>query len=535
MKKIIISSLAVVMLCLSVNAATLAYWRFEEGPNDSTHVDNLDGYYVDSSGNGNNLSSWYFPAPVPNVPIATIPLSGVTNKIALDFCKRRNDKPVPMYIATSAGKAINSYDLTGGFTIECAMKTFMGGWNAAINKEGKPTAAGNSPFKLFFRLSSPYVISCEYLDAAGNVRQLNSSFEYELNKWYWVAVVSDGTDAKLYIKEESDANYELEATIAGASGIIDSSDIWNIGCGTWNDGDLHDLLYGSVDEVRICDSALDTDQFIAASGGSSVSPIAYWRFEEGIDGVHQSNNDDYYVDSSGNGNDMSTDIIPTLSRATNDVPFATVPQTGAANTMARLFTASPQNIGTFAKQTGGNVVDTYDYSGDFTVETMIKSFDTAWNVIVGRDGEPDFPTQRHPPFTIQSQADSTLQAKIMDSTKAVTTLHSSFNHAADVWYRIAYVCQGGTNVKLYIAQEGETSYDLEDEATIVGGMIGGNFPWTVGRGMYDGDIRDGVNGIVDEVRISDSALLPSQFLGVVPEPGMILGGIALALLALRRK
>jgi hypothetical protein len=48
-------------------------------------------------------------------------------------------------------------------------------------------------------------------------------------------------------------------------------------------------------------------------------------------------------------------------------------------------------------------------------------------------------------------------------------------------------------------------------------------------------VESALQGNVDEVRISDTALLPLQFLGTLPEPGMVFGGIVLALFAFRRK
>ncbi|MCK5852395.1 hypothetical protein KAH27_05120 [bacterium] len=537
MKKIIILSLTVIMLCLSANAATLAYWRFEEGSNGSTHTNNLDGYYVDSSGNGNDLSSWYYPAPVPHVPIATIPLSGVTNEIALNFCKRRAyDYPAIMCIKTQS-KPIDSYNLEAAFTIECATKTLTRGWHSVLNKEGKPTGLNNSPFKILYRDNPPYAIECDYIDAGGTARVLQSTFEYEFDKWYWVAVVTDGTDVKLYIKEEGDANYDLEATVTG-SGLYDSTAAWTIGCGSWAGGDTKDALYGSVDEARICDTALNPNQFLAASGGGAVSPVAYWRFEEGTSGVHIGNNDDYYVDSSGNGNHMSTDITPPLSRATNEVPFATVPQTGASDTKSRLFTHDMQNVGTFGRETGGNSIDSYVFNNDFTIELMAKITDNSiWNVVLCKDGEPIFPAAGNEmsPLEIIFGQNGNIGVYMFDSAKNFVTVNTSYNYNVDEWYKLAFVCSGGTDIKLYVAKEGDLVYTLEDSATIVGGLVNTYAPWVVGRGMNHGDTRDGINGMVDEVRISNSALLPSQFLGVVPEPGMILGGIALALLAFRRK
>ena len=502
MKKIITLSLAVIMLCLSVNAATLAYWRFEEGPNGSAHTNNLDGYYVDSSGNGNNLSSWYYPAPVPHVPIATIPLSGETNKIALNFCKRRAPNYSSIMNIETSDKPINSYDLSDEFTIECATKTLTRSWNTVLNKEGRPTAANNSPFRILFRDDPPYKIGCDYIDAEGIVRELKSSFTYEFDKWYWLAIVSDGSDAKFYIKKEGDANYELEETIVGASGIFVSEAAWTIACGTWADANNKDALYGSVDEVRICDEALDTDQFLAADGGSSVSPVAYWRFEEGTNGVHLGNNDDYYEDSSGNDNHMSTDITPVLSTAINEVPFSTIPQTGAPDTMARLFTSAMQNVGTFGRETGGNSLDSYAFNNDFTIELMARiSDDSIWNVVLCKDGEPDFPNagSEMSPFQIIFGADNSIGVYMFDGTKNFVVLSASYPYNVDEWYRLACVCKGGTDLKLYVAKEGDIVYTEEDSATIIGGLVSTYAPWVVGRGMNHGDTRDGINGMVDEV------------------------------------
>ncbi len=255
-------------------------------------------------------------------------------------------------------------------------------------------------------------------------------------------------------------------------------------------------------------------------------------------GVHVGNNDDYYVDSSGNENHMSTFISPVLSTATNKVPFSTIPQTDEPDTMARLFTHDMQNIGTFGRETGGNSLDSYAFTNDFTIELMARILDDSiWNAVLCKDGEPDFPNSgsEMSPFQIIFGADNSIGVYMFDGAKNFVVLSASYTYNVDEWYKLAYVCQGGTNIKLYVAKESEEVYTEEDSATISGGMVSTYAPWVVGRGMNHGDTRDGVNGIIDEVRISNSALIPEQFLGTIPEPGMIFGGIVLALLAFRRK
>jgi len=539
------------MLCLSVNAATVAYWRLEEGPNGSTHATNLDNYYTDSSGNGNDMSAWYYPAPVGAVPAAIIPQSGLTNEIALNFCRRADWVGNLMCISTHS-KPIDSQDFTGGFTIECASKIRAQDWSGMVSKNGKPvpTSAFN-PFKLLFRYDTvgDARFNYEFMDSGSNVVGLTTTFPYQLDKWYWIACVCDGTQAWLYVKEEGDAGYDLEAgPVAVVNGMIPLNSAWAIGRGTWDGNDAVNALYGSMDEVRICDTALAPNQLLAATGGAAVSPVAYWRFEEGTNGVHQGNNDDYYVDSSGNGNHMATDITPALSTATDVVPFAIVPQTGATNTMARVFSGSVQNVGTFAAETGVSKPIESMNLDSFTIECMAKPNSVNWQVAICKDGEPSWNINSWVDSTFglkfrnDSASDHKIQGFFFDETTNFVECWSTFDYNPGEWYRIAFVVDGGTQASLYVKQESDADYELEQTKTItfaggpiVGGLIDSDFPWIIGRGEHWGRALDGFDGTIDEVRISDIALPPAAFLGAIPEPSLIFGGIALALLAFRRK
>ena len=56
---------------------------------------------------------------------------------------------------------------------------------------------------------------------------------------------------------------------------------------------------------------------------------------------------------------------------------------------------------------------------------------------------------------------------------------------------------------------------MESSAPTSGGLLNIDATWTIGRGMWNNGANDFVNGEIDEVRISDTALNPTQFLAYV--------------------
>ncbi len=101
------SSLPVCLLLLAIAAkapaATIAHWRFEEGPVDTQATVYQADWYLDSSGNENNLWTWAdFTVPTyrSDVPFDPVPQTDAANGLSLQFAPNQD-----LY---SDGKPINA-------------------------------------------------------------------------------------------------------------------------------------------------------------------------------------------------------------------------------------------------------------------------------------------------------------------------------------------------------------------------------------------------------------------------------------------
>ena len=78
------------------------------------------------------------------------------------------------------------------------------------------------------------------------------------------------------------------------------------------------------------------------------------------------------------------------------------------------------------------------------------------------------------------------------------------------WYSTAAVADG-QSLSLYLQTTPGGAYNLEKSVPFNGAVGAQNSNWIVGRGFYGGNPTDRFSGLVDEIRISDNALDPSQF------------------------
>lgn len=123
-----------------------------------------------------------------------------------------------------------------------------------------------------------------------------------------------------------------------------------------------------------------------------------------------------------------------------------------------------------------------------------------------------------------------LEIELFDQSGALKSVKSAAPVAVDQWYYAAVVNDGAT-LSLYLNHNDGQGYQLEGSTTVNGALFQGLDPddsdwdrnWTIGRLVYGGVDNNGnphtggvpshwFTGLLDEIRLSNEALDPSQFL-----------------------
>ena len=278
----------------TVQAATVAYWRFEGGPANAfvPHAGpdgSFDGSTPDVSGNGNSLSVWSQGggsgfAYRTDVPFATVSPSSAANQFSI-----QNTGPYPAAFTSAAGSSptgINAQTMTPAqFTIEASYKPEANAaYRTVVGRDARNVATANADLAaLYLQVRPDDSVCISFTDVSGYTHTAFSppgwlyGFNFSSNPtgagvpWYNLAAVSDGSTLKLYVNFVLVAVTDL--TLSGspdrslARGSLSGTDwtagAWSVGRGLYA-GSHTDRAYGLMDEVRISNAALTPDQFLSA-------------------------------------------------------------------------------------------------------------------------------------------------------------------------------------------------------------------------------------------------------------------------------
>ena len=250
-----------------------------------------------------------------------------------------------------------------------------------------------------------------------------------------------------------------------------------------------------------------------------AATIGYWRFE---------NSSDLGLDSSGNSRSLTNSgaasyTLPASGRGSHF--FDPIPQTDASNSAAAsLINSEADYLSTADPFTSG--------SQDFTIESLVNvnSVDSvsATRVIAAQASTSSNAAWQ----LVVTGASSSLGARNLvlqlnttGSSGSFISLDSDFQFTLGSDYYIAAAVDftlTGVSVTFYFQNlTAGTALQTVTRTNALTSIYNTTAPFTVGRGVAGDGTARYFDGIIDEVRLSDTALTSSQLLATVPEPRSI--------------
>ncbi len=259
--------------------------------------------------------------------------------------------------------------------------------------------------------------------------------------------------------------------------------------------------------------------------------VAYWRFEdqplgsELPDTAKNTKPVRATVDSSFNGNDLYTFMLEDRPTFDASVPAGVIPQTGSPNRSC-LDTRNLlglRNVYTHSEFSHAAPLDIQKITpAQWTIEASVNSAAERLGKVqtfVGRDTHFSLEGQADPArLAFQITAERCFAIAYFD---AANRLHEATAQEpvveANRWYHAAATSDGRT-LRLYVDVLDGRGYLLRASTELPGdgstalGKGDDAAEWSIGRGWRDSHAHNRFQGLIDEVRISDVALTPSEFL-----------------------
>ncbi len=233
--------------------------------------------------------------------------------------------------------------------------------------------------------------------------------------------------------------------------------------------------------------------------------VGYWDFEQGVPGSQMSTQAVAVGAVEGLANDYALYV-----EGSSSSPVFSEPGNGALGYgIAGVFTPN-QFLYTSDAALDNFSTDTWTVEFTFNLSTV-----SGWITMIGRD----YSSTSQSAMYIQKVNGGQLGLTFRTVSSELLYCNSDYDIAANTWYRVAIVANVNT-VDIYVdtvdgnGYQSIGSWDL-DTIDGSGGAVDHSClagPWSFGRGMYNSGRGDWITGMIGEVRISDAALSPSEFL-----------------------
>jgi hypothetical protein len=283
----------------------------------------------------------------------------------------------------------------------------------------------------------------------------------------------------------------------------------------------------------------------AVSGGlASAGTLAHWNFDSQADF-----NAGVATDITGNGNTLMLNQIGNPSPARMAEFSTETYATPYANTGAVRFHGTKNGTngleGSYFQTVASAPINSMVFENGYTIEAMFKvpaaefnAADHAWMGGFTRTGKPsgDAPAT----FTISNLGEVQWHTQEYDPGAATGREESAWSYdldQSDVYHHVAFVNYlGGDNnwhVDMYVdgflGSRNVTNADHNGIEAYDDGR------WNVGLGIWANGPDALWNGWIDDIRVSDTVLTPSEFTMFTPEPTSALLALAGVAFVLRRR
>jgi hypothetical protein len=152
---------------------------------------------------------------------------------------------------------------------------------------------------------------------------------------------------------------------------------------------------------------------------------------------------------------------------------------------------------------------------EWTIEVSVRLEQLeGWTTFVGRDGS-SWPGTAKADFYLQKNGmNHRLRLDFATADGGRYMIESPFAMTTGTWYHIALVCDGD-KVTMHVDRGNPEGYEEVASASLSGtnnALATSGANWIFGRGWYSGNQVDHIDGFIDDVRFTDGALTPAQFL-----------------------